>query len=310
MFRLLIILSVVFLVACGAPTQPDEASIQARAELLVRATLAAQQPQPTQEPTPGMAPVGDEAPGMLEGVQRATAFAQQQPTMPPPPEVDPLVLEGEPTVLTSSYSTGEINYDTEVVFYDTEVVFRITNPNTEYAADNVQYQVTVKAGENVIYTSSGTDPIAIGPGKTRFVVASLEEDPTTRPEAADVTLYEDPSVFVPADQFSNLDQWQVANVTFQCPGTWVQCEATGDLTWTGDEPQGYPSVHVIAMQGNTIYGAGIGQVNSPTIMPGQTVPFTAILTGFPQTEEGGAPYMPPGELTSEVVVTSMPTQTP
>jgi len=312
MSRLLVfLLCAVLLVACGAPAQPSAADLQATVQAQVQATLTAQQaqaptpspspiaPTPTTQigfnPSPGGSPMDMGAPSIEPSLPQPTA------TLIP---AEPLTVEGTPIVLSNTYSTGEIQY--QVV-----VAFQVRNPNTHVAARNVPYRVTLKAGDETLATSDN-ERIEVAAGATRLVVTILSgaSEVTTQPDAADVQIYSDPSLFVPASEVPNADQWTIENVSFECPEGQIGCDAIGDITWTGDTPQQAVTLYALARQGDTPIGAGVGSPEGSTIAPNQTVPFRVLLIGFPQAEPAKKTELPAGDIVGEFSVTSYDSLTP
>lgn len=309
MSRLLVsALCLVMLAACGAPAQPSAADLQATVQAQVQATLTAQQAQaPTPLPSPG-APTPTTQIGFTPSPEGspmdmgapALDAGTPQPTETPIP-ADPLTVEGTPVVLSSTYSTGEL-------VYEAVVAFKVKNPNTDAAARAVPLRVTVKAGEQTLATSDPRE-VDVPAATTRLVTVPIQVRGTA-PDTADVSLYSDPSLFVPAAEVPDQGKWTVENVSYECPENQVECEVNGDLTWTGDDPVQLGNIHVLAHQGDTPVAAGNGSADTFNIAPGQTIPFQFIVFGFPQAQPGGVSTLPEGELTSEVAIDAVLKTTP
>lgn len=217
-------------------------------------------------------------------------------------EFDEVVIEGPVAVVSNSYSlpgtTG----------YDTRVAFRVRNLNDDLAAEDVPYRVTITGGGETLHISDGSDSMSLGPGETRAVVYAVSGGiEGVQPEEAEVEIFSDPSLFVALDG-SSASQWTVTNVTIICPEAVIACDATGSLTWQGDQPQMFVSITVVALQGDPkgpIIAAGAEGLDVGEVAPGQTVPFGVSMRGFLQPRPEGPPVLPDGLVEAEVYVDSI-----
>lgn len=229
---------------------------------------------------------------------QATTATQAQPTPPAP-----LAVAVAGPVRVVSNSVGGVGYEGAVVF-------RVRNPNADLAAVNVPYRVTVSdASGAVLYTSAGTDVFSVPPSTTRPVVSLLlGSGITARPTSASVTLYPSPTSYVPPAALPDLTKWRVSALRYQC-GQSVECQLTGDLTWTGAGMQQSVSLDVVVHQGadasGPVIAAGATSPDGPSVTPGAPVPVTWVVSGFMQPQGFGyAAALPTDKLTTEVYVES------
>ncbi len=311
-------LAIALIVAgCDRQVQGPAPDIQATIAAAVQATQRASQQAAQVRSEPTVAPTPTAVPTMpATSTPTATLTPTEvpiKPTLAPTPAIptpEPTVtlvnptLAGRPVVLTNSYSIGEIAYDTAVAF-------RVRNPNRALAIFDMPYRVTVSAGNQRLYTSDGTDSITLQPGETRLVVFRLPDDPTgTRPTSAIVRLYPSPHMFASGPPIREQASWRIDGQEIQCPEMQVQCELVGDLTWRGKEPRNGVVIHM-AIRGRQgpnapIIAAGTGSPQVQQIEPGQTVPFSIVLTGFDQPQEGAGAAVPKGPTSTDGYVQSSP----
>ncbi len=215
----------------------------------------------------------------------------------------PPVVDGLITVLSNSYTVGEIAYTAAVVF-------RVRNPNTDVVANRVPYRVTISGGGQVLATSDGSHTVTIAPGHSRpvFFQQSNISTRAIKPETAEVQFYPGPSMFSRAADLSNQSQWAVTQNRIDCQGGTVQCKFVGDLLWRGDRPQTDVRVTIVIHQGSDVSGpilaAGSTSLSSGPLAPGQTAPLSVTLTGFDQPRPTGAAVPPEGPTTFEFYVES------
>ena len=235
-----------------------------------------------------------EPPDEADGTEVESAGAED--------EQDEVVIEGPVAVVSNSYSLPD------TTGYDTLVAFRIRNLNDDLAAEDVPYRVTITGGGETLHISDGSDSVSLGPGETRAVVYSVSGGiDGVQPEEAEVEVFSDPSLFVALDESSG-SQWTVTNVTFICPEEVIACDATGSITWQGDEPQTFVRITVVARQGDLngpIIAAGADSLDLDEVAPGQTVPFGVSMRGFLQPRPERPPVLPDGLIEPEVNVDSV-----
>lgn len=176
--------------------------------------------------------------------------------------------------------------------YSTSVVFEATNPAQALVPD-VRYRVELlDSEEQLMDRSDGSDAFTLQPGETRLVVHTQDPAGDRPPADADVSVYAAPGFAPNQDEFDPVppDEWEAEETAVTCDGFTVGCDATGDLTWTGDREieVEIASIDVVVRDGGpdgelVAAGSGTGEIDA-LLRPGQTLPFRVTVQGL---REGG-----------------------
>jgi hypothetical protein len=194
--------------------------------------------------------------------------------------------------------------------YDAVVIFWVRNTSPSQAAVNVPFRVTIEAGGTAVYTSDGRDTVTVWPMETRLVAFRATDGPPIdlQPERASVQVYPGTSMMRPAGA-SSQDRWVLSEYSVRCPGLAIECEVTGDLTWTGTGSRRPVTIAAAVFQGGDdgpVVGGGTSQVNPGVMETGQVAPFRVSLRGFDQPTSARAPELPEGPFSVKIYVESPP----